>query len=117
MNLLKKTKNCIEKAGKKPEDIIFIGSLFSGHSCTWEEFKKLADFEYDSGYGGAEVVVDLRIVFKDMTYMHRGEYDGSEWWEYQERVKIPTETNPIKTLKGGLRGTLEAAHKELEEDV
>jgi len=117
MSLLEETKDCIKSAGKKPEDIIFIGSLESGYSCTWDEFIKLADFEYDSGYGGAEVATDLRVVFKDMTYMSRGEYDGSEWWDYQEVIKIPTKVKPIKTLKGGLWGSLKEVDEELEELV
>ncbi len=40
----------------------------------------LLDKEYDDGYGGQEL--SGTIVFKDGTWLSRGEYDGSEWWDY-----------------------------------
>jgi hypothetical protein len=43
------------------------------------------DFDYDDGYGGQEIFGC--VVFKDNTWLSRGEYDGSEWWEYN---KCPT---------------------------
>lgn len=61
-------------------DIVFIGSLDGQYSCTWDEFCKLADVEYDDGYGWQEVASDLIIQFKDGTQMYREEYDGSESW-------------------------------------
>ncbi|MEK9355154.1 hypothetical protein V9756_23375, partial [Escherichia coli] len=76
---LKETEEAIADSGHVPEDIIFIGSRTTGHSCTWDEFQTIADFEYDSGYGGQEVVSDIEIVFNVGQSMHRGEYDGSEW--------------------------------------
>ena len=46
----------------------------------------LASINYDNGYGGQELFGT--IVFKDGTWLERGEYDGSEWWEHR---KLPTE--------------------------
>jgi len=43
----------------------------------------LLDRDYDSGYGGQEL--SGTIVFKDGTWLERGEYDGSEWWEYKSK--------------------------------
>ena len=97
MNLLKETLYDIEKSGHTVEDITFIGSL-SGYDCTWDEFKAMADRDYDSGYGAAEVAHDLIIVFSDGVVMRRGEYDGSEWWEYQEPFVRPENTKPITGL-------------------
>lgn len=34
------------------------------------------------GYGASAIATDLIIYFYDNTYIIRGEYDGSEWWEY-----------------------------------
>lgn len=48
--------------------------------------KILASIDYDNGYGGQELFGT--IVFKDGTWLERGEYDGSEWWEHR---KQPTE--------------------------
>lgn len=44
INFLEETEWDIKSVNKKPEDIIFIGSLESGHSCTWNEFKKNSKF-------------------------------------------------------------------------
>lgn len=48
--------------------------------------ENLASINYDNGYGGQELFGT--IVFKDGTWLERGEYDGSEWWEHR---KLPTE--------------------------
>lgn len=45
-------------------------------------FEKVANRKYDNGYGCAEVDQNLKIVMKNGDYFIRGEYDGSEWWEY-----------------------------------
>lgn len=98
MNLLQETLQDIEKSGHTPDDIKFIGSKGSGYSCTWEQFKTLADQEYDSGFGSAEVATDLIIVFTDGAQMWRGEYDGSEWWVYAEPFKMPATLKPVSRL-------------------
>lgn len=51
---------------------------------TLEEVIPLLDFEYDIGYGGQELFG--YIWYDDGTWSSRGEYDGSEWWEY---IKCP----------------------------
>lgn len=101
-NLLKETKEVIEGSKHKAEDIVFIGSVVSGYSCTWEEFQVLADYKYDGGYGGQYVARDLVIIFSDGTHLERGEYDGSEWWEYRETLKIPKKQKKIKSLFCGI---------------
>jgi hypothetical protein len=110
-NLLEETKNAIKQSGHKPEDIIFIGSEESGHHCTWDLFCTLSDKEYYSGYGSPEVATDLIIVFSDGAKMWRGEYDGSEWWEYSTTFKMPKDLKSIKQLFGGLWSTLEELNK------
>lgn len=98
MNLLEETKYDIERVGLKIEDIAFIGSETTGHSCKWEKFKILADKEYDSGFGGQEVAVDLIIVFKNGTKMWRKEYDGSECWEYSKPFRLPGKLKKLSNL-------------------
>ena len=97
-NLLKETEKDILDSGHTIEDIIFIGSEKSGHQCTWDEFKVLADFDYDAGYGSASVATDLIIVFRDGHKMWRGEYDGSEWWDYSAPFVAPTVSHRITCL-------------------
>ena len=98
MNLLTETETDIKESGHAPQDIIFIGSQKSGHSCTWEEYRTLADFEYDSGFGGNEIPWDLIIVFSDGATMWRGEYDGSEWWNFSTPFVMPQDLKSINTL-------------------
>ena len=43
------------------------------------------NFTYDDCYGGQELFG--LIVFIDGSWLERGGYDGSEWWEYK---KTPT---------------------------
>lgn len=97
-NFLQETIADIERSGHAPEDIIFIGSRESGHSCTWDEFRTLADFDYDSGFGAQKVASDLIIAFKDGATMWRYEYDGSEQWQFSEQFRMPTNTRPITRL-------------------
>lgn len=48
----------------------------------FQEFLNLLDFNYDNGYGGQEL--HGTIWYDDGTWSSRGEYDGSEWWEYNK---------------------------------
>jgi hypothetical protein len=53
------------------------------------DFFKSLDFEYDNGYGGQEL---YGLVWLDNdTWLSRGEYDGSEWWDYNSLPEIPKE--------------------------
>lgn len=98
MNLLKETLEDIKNSRHEIADIIFIGSQESGYSCTWPEFEKLADKEYDDGFGAQEVASDLIIVFSDGMKMWRHEYDGSESWAYYTNFKMPENVKPIRSL-------------------
>jgi len=111
-NLLNETMSTLKSIDQRIEDIKFIGSLDSGHSCTWVEFTQLADIEYDNGFGAQEIASDLVIVFEDGTQLYRDEYDGSECWAYKAIAVIPRDQQPIKSLTGGMWNTLEAMHNE-----
>jgi len=97
-NFLKETNDGIKRSGHTTDDIIFIGSPISGHRCTWEQFEKLADFDYHTGFGAEQVATDLTIVFQDGSTMERSEYDGAEWWEYSEPFIEPKESHEITRL-------------------
>lgn len=90
VNFLKETISVMGKYKLDPKEIIYIGDRKS--SCSWEDFQEIANIEYDNGYGGAEIIQGLIIVFKNGVEMYRGEYDGSEWWE----VHIPFNINALK---------------------
>lgn len=44
------------------------------------------DFEYYNGFG-AQYLYGY-IWYTDGTWSERGEYDGSEWWEYKRRPAL-----------------------------
>lgn len=80
MNLLEETVEELKENGKSEKDVLFVtdGNAWS----SWEDFKKNANFDYDNGYGGQEINLDLKVVGNDW-WLDRHEYDGSEWWEYK----------------------------------
>ncbi len=53
------------------------------------DFLNSIDFTYYSGYGGQELFG--LVWFCNGTWLSRGEYDGSEWWNYNFLPKIPNE--------------------------
>lgn len=82
MNFKKETYTAIKESGHKREDVMFIGSSNGKYRINMDKFDTISDFNYDNSWGSAEIAEDLIIYFKDKTYITRGEYDGSEWWEY-----------------------------------
>ena len=54
-----------------------------------EDFLKSIDFDYDNGFGEQNLFGTLW--FEDGTWLSRGEYDGSEWWEYNIVPELPSE--------------------------
>lgn len=88
-NLLEETLNVMKSCHKDWGDIDFI-ALKDNMTISVADFKKHANAEYDSGFGGAEVSENLVIVFKDGSWLERAEYDGSEWWEYKKTPEKPS---------------------------
>lgn len=101
MNLLKETLEKLKEKGKTPEDVYFIqiysDILKENTFFWWEDFIKLANMEYDNGYGSAEINQTLKIVGKDW-WLERGEYDGSEWWAFYAVPIRPAIFTAVSTL-------------------
>ena len=111
-NLLEETKKEMKEQGLSAENIVFIGSSDREYSCTWEEYKGLADKVYDSGWGTAEVDESLIISFKGGVVMERMEYDGSEWWStYKPWTKPEVKGKEIKDLFTGFFGSFGGGDK------
>ena len=55
----------------------------------YEAFLKSLDFNYDHGYGMQYLYGTVWL--EDGTWLSRGEYDGSEWWEHNILPEIPEE--------------------------
>lgn len=53
----------------------------------YTSFIESLNYDYDSGYGGQELYGVIWYI--DGTWSDRGEYDGSEWWEYFKCPQIP----------------------------
>lgn len=98
INLLEETLEDISDQGLSVQDIVYIGKRSGAHSCSWEEFEILANTLYDNSYGDNEVISDLIIVFRGGQEFHRGEYDGSEWWELYEPFVMPENTGKLLSL-------------------
>lgn len=52
-------------------------------------FLNQINFEYNSGYGGQYLYGNVWL--DDGSWLERGEYDGSEWWEHKTCPDIPNE--------------------------
>jgi hypothetical protein len=52
-------------------------------------FIESLDFKYDDGYGSQEL--DGSVWLEEGLWMTRGEYDGSEWWDWHKSPEIPEE--------------------------
>lgn len=98
INLLSETLETLAEHGKSPDDVRWCGSPKFG-AFPWEVFTRLADVEYDNGFGAAHVAGDLVIVGEGW-WMERGEYDGSEWWDFQQPIERPAERIPVRLIGG-----------------
>ena len=56
----------------------------------YEEFLNRMNFDYDSGYGMQEILGTVWLM-EEHTWLDRGEYDGSEWWNYNKCPQVPDE--------------------------
>ena len=96
-NLLDETVELLKSCDKTSADVSWVqfGSDTLFH-CTWNEFEAASGFDYDNGYGGAEINTRLKIVGADW-WLERGEYDGSEWWEFKTKPTKPEmHRTPVK---------------------
>lgn len=89
--------------------------VLKDHSLTWDDVDEVIldgdnvtiskeNFEevarktyYDNGYGAAEIRTDLIIAGWNW-WLERGEYDGSEWWEFQTQPFVPNEYTTVTKL-------------------
>lgn len=96
-NLLKETLSELAEKGKTTSNVVAI--INGTEQGTWSDFEKLADIEYDNGYGGAEISQNLVVLFDDGSWLERGEYDGAEWWEFKKTPSINKSPQPLSSIK------------------
>ena len=115
-NLLDETIWEIRDAGRTLEDVAWVGSQGGEYQLTWDEFTKIANVDYNNGFGAQEVAGDLIVVFDDGSHMYRHEYDGSEYWVYSPRMEpvISADSKPFREVTGGFWVSLAELNKEAE---
>lgn len=96
-SFLAETIKKIEGSGHVTEEVEWVGSSDGNYAISWEEFTKISNFDYDSGFGGEEIPVDLVVVGNDW-WLERYEYDGSEWWEYKTKPRMCHNARPITRI-------------------
>lgn len=112
-NLLRETLEKLNYSGQTPENVLWVGNYEGTRVVTWEEFAKIAaEVDYDSGYGANEIVRDLVIV-GDTWWLDRGEYDGSEWWNFNTIPVRQESSHPFTRVvdDNTFAGDLDGANK------
>jgi hypothetical protein len=97
-NLLKETLEVLENINKTVKDVLWVGSRDGEYCISWEDFEKISDINYDSGYGSNEIISDLVVVGNNW-WLERGEYDGSEWWNFKTTPLKKSLTKSFKIIK------------------
>jgi len=62
-NLLEETLEILGQYNKSELDVLWVGG--NKFKTTWENFKEVANVEYDSGFGSPQVAEDLIIMGSD----------------------------------------------------
>ena len=101
MNLKQETIRVIKNSGHSISDVaaaLIHTDEYSDIVDVWEDVSDIPEsFDYDQGSGGQEVFGD--ILFKDGTWLSRGEYNGSEWWEFNKPPTIEELREEAKKLR------------------
>ena len=97
-NLLEETLKVLSLHGKSFDDIEFISG--NGHEISKDDFRRISScFSYDDSYGHVHVPEDL-VIAGDSWWLERGEYDGSEWWEYKSKPTRPFKCRRLQSIDG-----------------
>ena len=98
MNLYDETVETLSLYDKTISDIEYIGSIRTKIN-TNKALELMKKTNYDSGFGGQEIACNLMINGNGFI-MIRGEYDGSEWWNYiQTDPSLPQVEREVKSFR------------------
>ncbi len=95
INLLQETKTLLESHGKCIFDVEWFGIRDTAE--IEGDIQEVFSVDYDNGYGGHEVPLDL-VVVGNGWWLERWEYDGSEGWEFNNALIKPEKTLPLLKL-------------------
>ena len=97
-NLWSETIEVLKENGKTWRDVEFVCFDGEDYHCEIGNFETIArNTNYDNGYGSIKISGILKVVGKDW-WLERGEYDGSEWWEYKTMPIRPAEKINVTEL-------------------
>ena len=85
-NLWEETVEILERNGLSFDDVKQVQVSEGYINKEWFKVKAMTT-NYDSGYGTAEIRLDLLII-GDGWWLERGEYDGSEWWDFKAQPAL-----------------------------
>ena len=87
INAQQELLSVLDNIGKTPSDISWMLVYTADYSGVSEAFTSIdqLDFKYDNDYETQKLFGI--VFFNDNTWLERGEYDGSEWWEH---ITAPT---------------------------
>lgn len=101
MNLYDETVEILRLHDKTIADIEYIGSTRTKIN-TNKALELMKKTNYDRGFGGQEIAENLMIKGYGFI-MIRGEYDGSEWWDYmQTEPSLPQVEIDVKSFKANI---------------
>lgn len=101
-NFLNETIEYLKDHQLGPDDVLWIGSQDGKLAIDWKQFEKIANFEYDEGYGTAVIAMDLVVVGSNW-WLERYEYDGSEQWVFKQYPIKTLKSKPFKKVKKELK--------------
>lgn len=104
-NLLQETIDSLTFHEKNVSDVLWVGSFDGEYSMAWEEFAIIANVDYDDGFGSQKIAKDLVVVGRGW-WMERGEYDGSEWWDFKTKPVRKTKTKPFRWVEASQCGVV-----------
>ena len=104
MNIIYELDEEINASGHTPHDIKWLALNYGSYKTPYIRLKPTEGLEgynqavelyslidYNDGFGSQEL--GGIIVFNDGSWLDRREYDGSEWWEFQQTPKIEDYNN------------------------
>lgn len=118
-NLYEETVNTLEYYDKGWNDVI--GICGDDIRIPLQNFKKMANKTYNSGFGFAEVPLDLKIVGEDW-WLERAEYKGAEWWKFKKMpdvYNLPLEKEEFNLFNSTSTGerTLRECWRNIDDEI
>ena len=100
-SLFDETVTILESHDKTISDIEYIGSSETKIN-TNKALELMKKTNYHSGYGSQKIAQNLMIKGNGFI-MTRGEYDGSEWWDYmQTEPSLPQVDTDVKSFEANI---------------